>query len=321
MTIPDDNSGMDLPDEPFFGAGGQAGAVLKSRKTVELTEEFATEFLEIAEFVGDRALLDKEVIRLARLMEAGLFRSEIVQLVVCIWQGRKYRMNGQHTAWARLSAKVSKATRWPVQLFVYEAKTEQEMRELYSAMDRNRVRTPAQVTQSYLFGTQEFEGFSRGLLRGLSEGLALWKWPEESVRRLHSVDERSFLMLNEHHKLSKLVGGFLRGVSGKTGKHLWRAATVGAMYATFDKAPQISAEFWQTVHDGIGITAKGDPRLTLRNYLTNTRVQTTTKVPGIKSISAEEMYRGCIRAWNTFRDGGTVQEIRVDMTKPRPGVK
>src|SRR5436190_8943088 len=154
---------MTKPTEPIYEISSLgSGLELKSRKTVELTQEFANSFLETAEFTGDRPLRTSHVMFLCRQMEAAAFRWEQVNLMTCMWQGREYRMNGQHTCWARVYAELPKGARTPVAVLKYAAEAEQDMRQLYATIDRGAPRNRGNVVVSYLSGRSEFPDYSRG---------------------------------------------------------------------------------------------------------------------------------------------------------------
>lgn len=319
-----------MPEEEVYPISELGeGIVLVNRRTVEFTTDYAANFLEAhAEFwVGDakvdRKLEESHVIHLAREMLAGNFRWEQVNLVVATVEGRSYRMNGQHTAWSRISADLEgldKKTRCPVQLLRYECATIQDARRLYASLDRGRPRTQGTVVNSHLLGTEEFAGFQGHQLRLLAAGLGVWLWEAQNQRKLHGGDDRAYLLLKDHHKVAIDVGNFIRESKAADFKHLKRAPVVGAMYETFHKAPQIAHEFWLAVRDGIGLGDKQDPRYVLREYLKSG----VLAVGGAKAssdqhaVSQEEVYRACVHAWNAFRSQRRLKHLRVALTEDRP---
>jgi hypothetical protein len=40
-----------------------------------------------------------------------------------------------------------------------------------------------------------------------------------------------------------------------------------------------------------------------------------------KIVTQEEMYRGCLGAWNAHRAGRDLKQIRLSMTDPRPDIR
>lgn len=315
---------MTKPDEPIHEISLLGGGLkLRSRKTVELTDKFAEQFLEKPVCTWDRGLEAVHVTFLSRHMDAGTFRWEQANLITCLLNGQEYRMNGQHTCWARIYADPAKfkahGGRAPVQILHYEAETEDDMRQLYATIDRGKVRHRGQVVVSYLAGREQFDGLGRGLLRKLASGLAFWLWEEPNIRGLHSPDEVSYLLLTDHYKTAIAVGGFLAACNAAAGKHLLRQPVMGAMFATFDKLPQVSKEFWPVVYDGLGVTEKRDLRYMLRNYLMLSSL--SHGKTELKQVSSEEMYRGCLLAWSNWRANKSVNHLQPSRLERRPEVK
>jgi hypothetical protein len=261
----------DMPPEEVCDVASMGeGLTLKNRKTVNLTADFAAEFLDYPEFIVndqkvDRAKSDSHVIYLARAMQGGSFLWEQVNFVLCDLDGntKPTRLNGNHTSWARLVADsegFDPKINCPIQLMRYKAETIEDMRRLYASLDRGRPRTHGVVIGSYLAGTEDFPDTSTKILRLLAQGLGVWLWPETSVRKLHGGDDRAYLLLKDHHKAALAVAAFLKGSGMREQMHLTRAPVVAAMFETFNKAPQIALEFWKDVRDGLGIQDKDDPR-------------------------------------------------------------
>lgn len=293
------------------------GLTLRRTTSVGFNHKKATEFLELKEFVGDRPLKQGHVDYLIGAMQRGTFRPELVTLITCECSGVTYRMNGQHTAWARLD--VDADFECPVKLLEYVAVSEEDMRGLYASIDRSSPRTKANVIQSYLAGTTEFDGLKRHVVMGLPYGLSVWLWPTSAERRRHDGDDMAFLIKTTHYDLAMKVAGFLNTCAYNDSKHIFRAPAVAAMFATFSKAPNIAKDFWRPVADGVGIDKKGDPRLRLRNWLMQTALGLGEGAKSDKKqVNQEYMYRACVAAWNAFREGRDLQVIKPVVTGKRP---
>lgn len=333
-TIEIPKSGIATSEEEIYDIGelGEGGAVLKSRKTVELTPAFAWDFLTYSELSAgdekiDRNKGDDWVRHLAREMLAGNFLWEDVLLKTCVCDGITYRINGQHSCWARILASEegldkNGPVRCPVAWLRYEASSMADVRQLYAQSDGGKPRSRATQIIAYTCGTDEFPGYAKKTLKLLAQGLNTWKWANEEARSEHTASDLAYLMLKEHNKLALSVGKLLNESTAKEIKHLARAAAVAAMYATYDKAPQMAYEFWSSVRDGVGLDAKDDPRLTLRTYLLTTGLQ-KSHIAGNdnKTVTQEEMYRACIAAWNAHRAGKHLKQLRVSLTEERPTVR
>lgn len=296
------------------------GLKLVATRKVNFSHDEAEKILEHEEFIGDRALKNAHVDYLVSSMKRGTFHPEWVNLVVCKFDGKTWRMNGQHTAWARLE--MPKEWPCPVTILEYTAKSMEDMRTLYASIDRSSPRTRANVIDSYLAGTPEFEGVRAVSLRLMPQGFALWFWKTKTERRYHDGDDIAYLVKTDHYDLARKVCAFLDKHAGRDYKHLHRAPVVAAMFATFNRAPQIALDFWGPVATGTGIDKVGDPRLKLRNELQRNAVDHGFGAHSDKKIvSPEFMYRQCVTAWNAFREGRTLQILKAVEKGNRPGVK
>lgn len=298
----------DAPEPLAIGSLG-GGLHFVNRQTKELSEEFAIEILELKEWKPDRNKDDDWIVHLKTAMERGTFLPELCDIVTCRFKGELYRMNGQHTAWARLALN-DKKWRCPVNLLTYRAETEADMRRLYATIDRNKPRTKGQVVIAHLYCTGEWDGFKKNELKLLAEGLGVWKWKTHHERKQHDGDDRAYLMQTEHHAIAKKVGEFIRTCQIKRDGFLYRAPVCGSMFATFSAHQEISLKFWQAVRDGTGFSQTTDPRLHLRNHLVGTSIDIGKGADKDKKrVSGEEMYRWCITAWNYFRDGKQMKNL------------
>ena len=296
------------------------GLKLVATRKMEFTREEAEKLLDLEEFVGDRPLKSRHVDDLIKAMERGTFHPELVSLIVCKHDGKTYRMNGQHTAYARYHMPPSYPCN--VTMLEYTAKSMEDMRILYASIDRASPRTRANVITSYLAGTEEFDGVKSNTLRVVPMGFAMWHWKTKHDRRQHDGDDVAYLIKTEHYDLARKVCGFLDRHSSRDYKHIQRSSVVGAIFATFHKAPQIAVEFWTPVANGTGIDKVGDPRLKLRNELQRAAVDSGNGSHSDKKlVSQEYMFRQCITAWNAYREGRPLQVLKGSDKGNRPPIR
>ncbi|OHA58085.1 MAG: hypothetical protein A2571_03535 [Candidatus Vogelbacteria bacterium RIFOXYD1_FULL_44_32] len=303
--------GHGMANEPVYDVTSLGkGLELVKRRKVEFDRKEAMKLLELDEFPGDRRLKQNHVDRLIKAMLRGTFHPEWVTLIVCALDGKHYRMNGQHTAWARIEMPEV----WPcsVELLEYRAETDEDLRSLYSSIDRSSPRTRTNVMDSYLVGTPEFEGIKRQSLSRLPQGFELWFWPSAQDRRKHDADDTSFLLKTEQYDLAVKVAAFLDKLSARENRHMFRSPVIAAMFAIFNKSPQVAVKFWQPIADGTGIDKKGDPRLKLRNELMRTAVDSGGGSRSDKKrVSQEYMFRLCINAWNAYREERSLSQLKA----------
>jgi hypothetical protein len=298
-----------------------SGLQLVKKSKLNFNHPAAERIIDLEEFKGDRILKQKHVDYLIQSMLRGTFHPEWVNIVTCECEDKIYRMNGQHTAWARLD--MPKDYECDVTLLEYEAETMEDMRILYASIDRSSPRTRANVIKAYLAGTDEFNGLKSHTIQLMPQGFSQWFWKTPTERHKHDGDDVAYLLKTDHYDLAMKVCAFLdKNAVGLDQKHIRRAPVVAAMFATFNKAPQIAVEFWKPVADGLGIETKSDPRLKLRNELQRSAVDYAGGARSEKKrVSQEYMFRQCVAAWNAYRDGRPLQLLKAFEKGPRPGVK
>lgn len=293
------------------------GLKLVNKSAKELDHEFATELLQMKEFSPDRPLDDNHVAKLKQAMDRGTFLPEQVTIITCTCDKVEYRMNGQHTSWARLE--MPPKYRCPVTVLRYAAKTDHDMRRLYASIDRNKPRSKGNIIISYLYDTEEWAGFSKGEVRLLAEGLGLWLEASQFQRSMRDGDDRAYLLMTKHYEVGLKVGRFLQNSHGRDNRHLFRSPVAAAMFATFDVSAAAALDFWNAVRDGTGFNIKTDPRLVLRNGLASASISKGRGfAEGKKSVSAEEMYRWCLQAWNNWRQNKPTKLLKALLSHDRP---
>ena len=296
---------------------------LTKEERVELTHTAAREHLDLAEFVGERIVRQHHVDSLTDAMLRGTFRWEWVTLVVARCReahgghpaGTTFRVNGQHTCWARLECPGS--MRAPVRVARYACATENDLRQLYASCDRGAPRTKSNVIRAYVAGHEKFERFKSHAVKYVPAGLAMWLWESKHERRKHDGDDVAYLMLTDHYNVCCRVMEFLSRGRKQDVDHLLRSPVTAAMLATFDKAPQRADEFWSAVHNGVGFEDKDDARLRLRSFVMRYTVGHGGGTHSSReAVDVERYYRTCLVCWNAWRRGKKVKTIRVPDQRP-----
>lgn len=306
----------------------------------ELTHAKASWLLQLPELrIGDasldRPLRDDHVTRLLRHAQRGTFHPEWGQVITCICDekvgdnppGTEYRMDGQHRAWMRLYMPEDWKynTRW----LKYHAKSLEDLRLLYASIDRGAPRTPSNVINAHLAGTDQFEGCHTWLIRLLAGAMHVWLWEDIHVRKQHDADEVAYLMQTDHADIVNAVKDYLLGCPKGTmfEKTIRRVPVVAAMYETFRVTGVDHRLFWDCVRDGLGEEVKGlkDPRIKLHNGLRESVVGQgsdtgrTNKRDGngrTTIVPSEGMYRWCVNCWNLWRKGETISQLKMPETRP-----
>ena len=313
------DSGKEVYDILTLGEGVK----LKGKREITFTKKEALRILEeVEEFPGDRSLKQSHVDELVKAMIRETFQWPLVDIITCTCDGKLYRMNGQHTAWARLELDESYDSVAKVTLLEYEAKTIEDVRILYSSIDRGSPRTKNNVIHSYLAGKPEFQEIKGRVMAAIPSGFALWFWPTKNERRQYDGDEIALLLQTQFLDLTLTVGKFLGKFNHKDCKHIYRGPVIAAMFATFQKAPQIAAKFWEPIGDGVGFDNRNDPRLKLRTFLMEVSVgMGAGALSDKKKVSQEYMLRCCLVAWRAHRENRTLQLLKATEKGKRPSVK
>lgn len=299
---------------------------LISDKKMPFTHELCYKHLELKEFSGERGLEDSHVSYLIGCMQSGTFLIEQTTLVssLCEQDGLEYRMNGQHTCWARLAMPVGWAAGESIRYHRYRCNTLEDMRILYASIDRGRQRTRGMIMHSYLGGSEDFSSFKKSSVKLISIGLPFWLWHEANERNSHSADDVAALMLSEHKSICSIAMNIVDQsvISGRNGnlRFMKRASIGAAILETASRHQNESLEFWKVVGSGVGITNANDPRRRLRDTLMNSTLNRDS-ISGSKLLNSEAMYRACIHAWNAYRKGEELQFIKTPLDSKRPKAK
>lgn len=280
---------------------------------VQLTNERAFAYLELAEFKGERDVSETHVQLLTDEMRRGRFLDDQVIISTCKLGNTVFKINGQHTCWARtnLPSTYQCAVRW----IDYEASSEDQLRALYGVIDRGKARSAGHVVKSQLAGTEQFSDLWVSILPKMAAGLKFWLNPANDHSSRLTASAVASLMQSEHAQLVNQVGRFCQ--DNYTHTHLKRASVWAALMATYNKVPTKAIDFWQPVADGLGLTDKDDPRYRLRELLKSSSLNIGQSDK--KAIGPEDMYKVCLLAWNKWRDGEKVR-MTLRPTEKRPTV-
>jgi hypothetical protein len=287
---------------------------LVSDDKVRLTTRLAEELLELPEFEGERPCVSSHVEHLVSLAKAGRFVPDQVSLAVCIceWDGQKRRINGQHTSWMRIHM----PSDWSpsVRLKTYSAKTEEDFRKLYAAMDRGKPRSSIDVIRSRTAGTTKFSRFPEKIIKLLSTGIRQLEMGNGSNVNADEISE--LLLDSKYSDVAVQVAVYLESCAADQ-KHIKNGSVVAAMIGTFAKSPTAARSFWNMVRSGVGIQTEDDPRSRLRVTLMTSGIEGgSTSKPERKSLSRRSVVNLCIHAWNLWRAEKSCKALRIPASRP-----
>jgi len=274
-----------------------------SCKTVPFTTELAKRLVEMKEGIWERPLRDRWISKIVTEMENGTFLWDhsCLAIAYCKWDKQYRRINGHHMSYARL--RFNGRSNSKVRLTTYHVDTEEDLRTLYSHLDRAPGRTRNHIMNCKLVGTPEYEGVSASVMGKLASGYAAWKNPSGGSRDGASIDDVTDNLLSADYQLALHVLPYVNKiVCNPSMKALKKSVVFGAMFETFNKAVRDSDRFWGQVTSGLGFTSANDPAKKLRDYI---QTHALNKKHSTNAIVVQniDMYKACILAFNAFREG------------------
>jgi hypothetical protein len=275
---------------------------------VILDDEKASAYIELPVFKGERDIIQSHVQRLFDEMRKGHFNPLLVILSSCEFQGVVYKINGQHTCWAKFYCEGYAPQ---VREIRYRVETEEDLRQLYATYDRGMGRSDAHLTMVELANNPHLRDIPSNVIKLAISGLKFWNFSSSGDRRRCSPQDVATLSTEKYLNLFLTVCGFIREhiESSRDAKFARRVSVVAALFETFSKVQGASTEFWTPVINGIGLNTKEDPRYQLRAFLLSVKVHTAVSRRE-RSVSDEELYNHCIPAFNKWRKGDKVKSIR-----------
>lgn len=282
-------------------------ATLLNRRRVKLTMEKAEWYINLPVFPGEREVEDAHVQKLYDAMKQRTFNWDPITLAHCLFEGKNWKINAQHTCWARafLDGDIDSPD---VTELSYSAETEDQMRQLYSTFDAGKDRSANHRTVVLLVNTAPATGLANRIVGRMSTALKFWLYPKKEEFNRLGPQELSNLIKDKYVALFQQVGKFWQG--NQDAPDIGRMPVLAAMFDNFAKVPTLAPSFWKPVCDGIGLDSKDDPRWRLRKYLGETTLHRTSENTDKNATDPETMYKTCISAWNKWRLGETVQVLR-----------
>ncbi len=286
-------------------------AEIVSDVKVTLNDDKAAWYIDLPVFEAEREVGNAHVQFLYDEMKNGTFNAASV-IMASAWLGDvRYKINGQHTAWAVIFLPGFKME---VRELTFRVEDEEQLRLLYGTFDRGKKRSETHLMRVGLAGEPELLGVGSRVIGRLSSGLRFWVCEKYHERvRMRSTDTVA-LVKAKYLLLFRAVGEFLKSNRDASSTFVDRVPVSAALLETFHKVVTIAPEFWSRVLSGEGLE-KGDARLTLRNYLMSTVVAGPGLSTAKRQVEAEAMYRCCILAWNHWRAGTKVTELKTPRTR------
>jgi hypothetical protein len=269
-----------------------------------LTRELAQMFNTMKPSPTEREINPARIAMLQKKAEAGL-------LVTFHWATAKMgneilRMNGQHSSTVLAGLNGEFPTGLQAHIDEYAVDGPGGLAELFRQFDdRKSGRSAADVAGAYQGLVPELAPLPKPIAKLGLEGINWWK-RTVGGEPYHTGDDlyHSFQTRALHPFLLWLGELF----SIKT-PELKRMQFVAAMFATFSANQGEARKFWDQVARGGVEYEDNAPATVLDAWLKAIKEQT------IVDVKPGELYQGCVYAWNAYRDGKTIKDIKHDTRK------
>ena len=261
-------------------------------ESLPLTREIAEDFFTMPHYKTERPVRPIRMSQLADRLESGLFFSP--RWATAVFNGRVYRMNGQHSSKLLSECNGSFPAGMKVIVDRFQCDTDVDMAELFEQFDaRASSRTGGEIINAHGRVHDELDQVSTTVISIAVRGIAYAVCPsgrtvvEDQARLIHK--NTRFIFFAE----PLLTSGVLK-----------RAGVVAAMYNTWRKDPTDAKRFWEMVHFETGATPSCPTRVLAKFLLTTTAVGNGASNES-KKWDKRAFYVKCITAWNAWRSGKT----------------
>lgn len=256
----------------------------------------ATKFRDMEPWNGDRHLSLKRTRDIASAIEDKCFRSCVWASVVCLEDGKTYRLNGKHSShvMAELNGSCPPV---PVVIERYECDFKGDVSDLYATFDtRSSVRSSNDVVRAFTGLDEGLCAINTNTVDLCAAGIDMFfrkfanaRSSAGSRRGQNAVKNRDFILWYAD----------LFGCRTTNTSFFFRTCVVAAVFACYTKDKSAAADFFTRVITGTDPTPI-HPSRALRDFLMQFVMRDVR--------SNREAYAKCIHAWNAFRRGSVSQK-------------
>jgi hypothetical protein len=217
--------------------------------------------------------------------------------------GETVRMNGQHSS--AMLAGLNGA--FPDGLYVhldhYKVDGPEGLAALFRQFDaRKSSRSASDVAGAYQGLVPELQGLNKRLAKLGIEAVVWYLGQVEKEPVPGGDDQYELFNFRKYDPFLSWIDNLFAGTVKVP--EMRNKTVVAAMYSTFTKNAQAAKEFWHLVARGGADDAdETDPAKALDIWLNDIKL-------GKRDLAAAQIYQGCINAWNAYRDGRPIKDIR-----------
>jgi len=283
---------------------------ITKHETVNITKDLAYKFANKLKVVdGERTLKDNRISTLKRKYEAGEFLP--FNWAVAVLEGVEYRVNGQHSSHILAGWKGDLPTILHGTITTYKVNSKEELAELYASYDptfsnrdiRDNVKTWKNIDQDFI-------NLPDGVLKLAVDGVF---WCKQRVNRKSGLKVSDKYKLFTDSSIKEFVLWYPKVVHSKTAE-LKLTYISAAMFSTFEANPKEADKFWREVGSVTPfqeMEAEKTPSVVLDKWLSDILEKKELKA----TLKPDEIYQGCIYAWNAFRQKKKISVIAYDVAK------
>jgi hypothetical protein len=275
-----------------------------------VTKSLAIAFRDMEPCPNDRALSEKRMDLLKKIVQDDRFRVCEWSSCFCEETGKEYRVNGKHTStvfsWLLENGSPEKIQKLRVLVTKYKAHTLEGVARLYASFDtKAATRTSGDINRVYAQADPKLAGLSGRSINLAVTGIYYVQSQFAGNPGVSLPDARAMEMLS-HPDYVLFLDRLLTAKEKSSDVSLVsRGPVAAAVFSTFKKAPLKASEFWLAVRDG------SDPSPTSTTRTLNKLLMKTAVAYGIGALvgrtkptmTGREMYAKCVYAWNAWREG------------------
>ena len=280
---------------------------LINSETVPLTAELVERHLNMEPSPTERDLDPSRLKFLQEKSEQGIlinFHWAIAKL-----GSRTLRVNGQHSSTMLHELNGAFPKDLKVHLYTYQVEMPSDLAVLFRQFDsRKSGRTANDVSGAYQNLHSDLAGVVKPIAKLAVEGISYFLKHVEGTMNLSGDDQYSLFDDVRWHPFIKWMGE----VHNVKTPELRVAPVAAAMFNTFSINQGEARIFWEKVARGGDEYDESAPTTMLDNFLKTAKDADEKRRLGLKPGN---YYQACIYAWNGYRDGKTLKDIRYRVDK------
>lgn len=269
-------------------------------RTQPLTMELAVEFSTMPEIKGERGLKKKRLEFLKDRIRDGLFHSPT--WAVAFVRGKRFRINGKHSSTALSQSKDCFPQGLHVAIEEFQCESESDLAELFEQFDNSEsVRDTVEVLNAHARVEPLLSDVAISSIRRAVDGVAMEYHMRGGLRL--TKGERAAIV----HTHQDFIIWFQRFASDSV---MSLSTVAGAVYATWAKDAVAALEFWSLVksEEHPDVT---HPTRQLSRWLREVRASKVHNASATRRYTNSGFYERCIHAWNCYRRGGRMKQLRA----------